>query len=251
MGDILISFDLSISQWALFILCGALIGMSKTGLSGVGLMVVPLLANIFGGKVSVGILLPILIFADFFAVGYFNRHADWKHVLRLLPWAIIGILAGAFFGQHINNEQFRFALGAIVIAGILLMVLQDLRKGKMAVPDSWLFAAILGLAGGFTTMVGNAAGPVMALYLLSMRLPKNNYIGTGAWFFLIINILKVPLHIFYWKTIDLDSFVLDLFALPGIVVGAYIGKKIVGLFPEKVFRAFILISTFAAAIFLF
>lgn len=251
MVEIITSFNLSISQWIIFILCGALIGMAKTGLSGVGLMVVPLLANIFGGMVSVGILLPILIFADFFAVGYFNRHANWKHVIRLLPWAIIGILAGAFFGQHISDKQFRFALGAIVIAGLLLMVWQDFRNGKLVVPDSWLFAAVLGLAGGFTTMVGNAAGPVMALYLLSMRLPKNSYIGTGAWFFLIVNLFKVPLHLFYWDTINLDSFVLDLVALPGIVIGAFVGKKIVGLLPEKVFRAFILISTFAAAIFLF
>lgn len=244
-------YNLSPYQWVIFVFCGILIGMSKTGLAGLGLMVVPLLANIFGGKVSVGILLPILIMADFFAVFYFNRHADWRHVWRLLPWAFIGIFIGAFFGQHINDDQFKAALSIIIILGIGLMIYQDLRKGNVIIPDKWWFTAILGLLGGFTTMVGNAAGPVMALYLLSMRLPKNNFIGTAAWFFLIVNLSKVPLHVFYWETINPESFLLDLTVIPGIIIGAYSGKRIVGLFPEKLYRNFVLISTFVAALFLF
>ncbi len=244
------SFGLSSSQWVVFLICGILIGMAKTGLSGFGLMVVPLMAAIFGGKVSVGVLLPVLIIADFFAVFYFNRHANWKHVFRLLPWALTGILAGAFFGHQINDRQFKIVLSIMIIAGIALMLWQDVQKDKFLVPDSWWFAAILGFAGGFTTMVGNAAGPIMSLYLLSMRLPKNIYIGTGAWFFFIINISKVPLHIFYWHTIDFSSVLLDLFVVPAIFLGAYSGKKIVNLFPEKIYRLFVLISTFVAAIFL-
>jgi uncharacterized protein len=244
------SFGLSASQWVVFFVCGILIGMAKTGLSGLGIMVVPLMATIFGGKVSVGILLPILIIADFFAVFYFNRHANWKYVFRLLPWAVIGILAGAFFGHQINDRQFKSVLSIIIITGIALMFWQDLQRNKFLVPDGWWFAAILGFGGGFTTMVGNAAGPIMSLYLLSMRLPKNNYIGTGAWFFFIINLSKVPLHVFYWHTIDFSSVMLDLFVVPGIFLGAFSGRKIVNLFPEKVFRLFVLISTFVAAIFL-
>ncbi|MBN1117090.1 MAG: sulfite exporter TauE/SafE family protein [Bacteroidales bacterium] len=244
-------YNLDFWHWILFALCGLFIGMAKTGLSGLGLMVVPLMAGLFGGRESVGILLPVLIVADFFAVKYFNRHASWKHVIRLLPWAMVGILTGAYFGHEINDTQFKKALAVIIVLGIGIMLWQDLRSKKVSVPDSWWFAAVLGLAGGFTTMVGNAAGPVMALYLLSMRLPKNIYIGTGAWFFLIINISKVPLHVFYWETIKTQTLLLDLTAIPVVIIGAIAGKKIVDIIPEKIFRALILFSTLAAALFLF
>lgn len=250
MIDFIHSFNLSSSQWIVFFLCAVLIGMAKNGLSGLGLMVVPLLANIFGGKESVGILLPILIVADIFAVIYFSRHANWKHLLRLMPWAIGGIFLGAFLGNQIPDDQFKIVLSIIIVVGIGLMVWQDFRKEKMIIPDNWWFAAILGLTGGFTTMVGNAAGPVMALYLLSMRLPKNSFIGTGAWFFFMVNLAKVPLHVFYWETIDIRTTLLDTFVIPGIIIGAYTAKRIVKLLPENIYRAIVLISTFVAAIFL-
>lgn len=184
MSELILSYDLSLTQWVLLGLCGILIGMAKTGLSGVGLMVVPILANAFGGRPSVGLLLPILIFADIFAVAWYSRHAEWKHVLRLIPWAFTGIIVATLVGKSISDTTFNKLLAAIVTLGIVVLVWRDLRSGKMQIPKSKWFAAGLGLLGGFTTMIGNAAGPVMALYLLSMRLPKNSYIGTGAWYFL-------------------------------------------------------------------
>jgi uncharacterized membrane protein YfcA len=110
---------------------------------------------------------------------------------------------------------------------------------------------ILGLLGGFATMIGNAAGPVMALYLLSMRLPKNSYIGTGAWFFAIVNISKVPFHIFSWKTINLQSFMLDVIMIPAIATGAILGIYLVRFFPEKAYRIFIILTTVLSAFLLF
>lgn len=250
MVDFIYSLHLSPTQWIVLSLCALLIGMAKNGLPGLGLIVIPLLANTFGGKESVGILLPILIFADVLAVIYFSRHACWKHLFRLIPWAIPGILLGAFWGNFIPDKQFEIMLSIIIGIGIGIMVWQDLRKDKMIVPNNWWFAAILGLIGGFTSMVGNAAGPLLTLYLLSMRLPKNSFIGTGAWFFFIINLSKVPLHVFYWETIDAQTTLLGVFVIPAIAVGAIATKKIVTLIPEKIYRAIILISTFVAAIFL-
>jgi uncharacterized membrane protein YfcA len=100
-------------------------------------------------------------------------------------------------------------------------------------------------------MIGNAAGPVMALYLLSMRLPKNSYIGTGAWFFFIVNLSKVPLHIWSWKTITANSFTLDLLMIPAIAAGAFLGIWLVKLLPEKVFRIIVISTTLLSAFFLF
>ena len=225
--------------------------MSKTGLSGVGLMVVPLLANAFGGRPSVGLLLPLLIFADIFAVTWYNRHADWKHVARLIPWALGGIVAATLVGRSISDITFNRLLAVIVLMGIGVLLWGDLRKNKMAVPRSGWFAASLGLLGGFATMIGNAAGPVMSLYLLSMRLPKNIFIGTGAWFFFIVNLTKVPLHIWSWKTITWTSFRLDLLMIPAIAIGAFLGIWLVKLLPERVFRVIVITTTLLSAVFLF
>ena len=238
-------------QWILLGLSGLLIGMSKTGISGLGLMVVPLLANAFGGRPSVGLLLPILIFADIFAVIWYNRHAQWKHILRLLPWAFAGIILATLVGKSISDQTFNRLLAALIIGGIAILIWRDIRADKIKIPKSRWFVGGLGLLGGFSTMIGNAAGPVMALYLLSMRLPKNSYIGTGAWFFFIVNLSKVPMHIWSWKTITVDSFVLDVLVIPAIAAGALLGIWLVRLLPEKYYRILVIVTTLLSALLLF
>ncbi len=138
-----------------------------------------------------------------------------------------------------------------MVSGIVILIWQDTRSPKEKVPQSKWFAATLGLLVGFATMMGNAAGPVMALYLLSMRLPKNNYIGTGAWFFFIVNVSKVPLHIWSWKTITLESFALDLIMIPAIAVGAVFGIWLLRFFPERLYRLLVIVTTLLSAILLF
>ncbi len=250
MIEMIEAYDLTAMQWLIVLLCALLVGMAKTGLSGVGLMVVPLLASVFGGRPSVGLLLPILIFADVFAVSYYNRHAEWKYILRLLPWSLIGVGAGVLVGQVISDIVFNRLLAVVVLTGIVLMILQDMRK-KASVPDYWWFAMGLGLLGGFATMIGNAAGPIMALYLLSMRLPKNIYIGTGAWFFFIVNVFKVPFHVGIWKTITVQSLLFDVLMIPAIAIGALLGIWLVKFFPEKAYRIFIIATTLFSALLLF
>ena len=250
MQDFISNYDLSLLQWGIVLSCAVLVGMAKTGLSGIGLMVVPILASVFGGRPSVGLLLPILIFADVIAVTWYNRHAEWKYILRLLPWAFVGILAATWVGQVISDILFNRLLAGIVILGIGLMLWQDFRR-KIKIPDYWWFSMILGLLGGFATMIGNAAGPVMALYLLSMRLPKNRFIGTAAWFFFIVNLTKVPFHVTIWKTITWSSLMFDVLMIPAIAVGAVTGIWLVRLFPERVYRIFVIVSTLLAALLLF
>ena len=251
MIDFLASFGLTPAEWTLFVLCALLMGTAKTGVAGAGMAVVPVVASIFGGRPSVGIMLPILCMADVFAVSYYHRHAEWGHVLRLMPWALAGILLGVYVGAVISAEQFRTLLAVVILAGVGLILWRE-RKGDAAgVPFSRWFAALMGLAAGFTTMIGNAAGPIMAMYLLAMRLPKYSYIGTGAWYFMILNLTKVPFHVFVWGTITILTFLLDLAMLPAIAVGAVLGVWIVRLIPEKYYRMFIIVMTVLGALKLF
>ena len=245
----LFSFSLSFTSLLLLFLVAFLIGMAKTGVSGTAMFAVPILAAIFGGKESSGLMLPMLIMADLFAVKYYHRHANWNYLVKLFPSAAAGVLVGTLLGNHIDDQMFRLSMGIIIFISLAIMLWME-TSGREKIPDYLWFAILMGFLGGVTTMIGNLAGAVMALYLLSMRLPKNEYIGTAAWFFLVINLFKVPFHIFAWQTITLDSFFLNLTGLPFITLGAFCGIWIVKRIPIKQYRWLILLMTGAAAVFM-
>lgn len=229
-------------------LCALCVGMGKAGVSGLGMLVVPVMASVFGAKPSTGILLPMLIMGDIFGVAYYHRHANLKLLLKLAPATVAGILVGVYVGEYINDAQFKTIMAVIVVGGLALMTLNKKKKTKEIVPHNWLFSSFAGLLGGFTTMIGNAAGPVMSIYFLSLDLRKNNFIGTFGWFFLLVNLFKVPFHVVQWETINTDTFLLNLSMLPLIVGGAFIGVRLVKLIPEKPYRAFIIVTTAIAAL---
>jgi uncharacterized protein len=233
----------------MFSIVAVLIGMSKTGVHGAGMMAVPILASIFGGQLSSGILLPMLCLADVFGVWYYHRHASWRHLRKLFPWAVLGTLAGTLVGGMIDDNTFKMIMAVVIVASLGLMLW--LEKGhREDVPDNKIFAAVTGVAGGFTSMVGNLAGSVMAVYFLSMRLPKNQFIGTTAWFFMVINWFKIPFHVLAWKTISTNTFLLNLVTLPLILIGAYLGILLVRNIPETAYRWFIILMTLVAAVFM-
>jgi uncharacterized membrane protein YfcA len=238
--------ELSAIDLALVLFSAFLVGASKAGIKGVGLMIVPMMAAVFGAKASTGIVLPMLIMADVMAVIYYRRSVNRKYIIKLLPWAFAGIIIGVVTGDVIDEGHFRYLLGAIIIAMLVLLIYNDLKKSDR-IPDNRFFAGIMGLAGGFATMVGNAAGPVFSIYLLSMRLPKREFIGTGAWFFFIINLSKVPFHVFTWNTMTVNTLAVDLVLLPLIIVGMFAGIRLVNWFSEGFYRYFVIIMTFIAA----
>ncbi len=243
--------ELSFWSWIILSICAVLIGMGKTGLSGTGMLVVPIMAAVFGGKPSAGLVLPMLCIADLFAVVYYHRHADWKHILKLLPWTIVGLIAALLMGSGISDHTFKVMIGIMILLSLAVMIWQDYFKKSNEIPTSTWFSGLFGFGAGFSTMIGNAAGPLMAIYLLSARLPKNAYIGTGAWFFLIVNYTKVPLQIVFWKNITFHTLTLNFLMIPAIAVGAFLGFKLVKIIPEKAYRIFILVSTAVSAVFMF
>jgi uncharacterized membrane protein YfcA len=248
----LIHPDLTPGYFFLFLFGALILGMSKAGLSGFGLAAVPLMALIFGAKESTGIILPLLIGADIMAVLYYHRHAVWKYIIVILPWVALGIIVALIAGNLVNDNQFRILLLSVVWIMLILMIFNDLRKKEAEnIPESRLFSSLMGFAGGFATMIGNAAGPIFTLYFLSMRLPKKEYIGTGAWLYLIMNTGKLPLQALVWKNIGLQTLLPGLIALPFIALGIYTGIRIVNLFSERVYRYFIISTTLATSMLLF
>jgi len=240
--------ELELSGWIVVALCAIMVGITKTGIPGLGILVVPLMAGVLPARSSVGVLLGILILADLFAAGYHRRNAKWSHVLRLLPAAFAGIVAGYFGLKVVNDQQLKPIIGGIVLVMLGINYWRTRTKGKDApVPTQWWFAVGLGFMAGVTTMMANAAGPIMIIYLLAMRLPKVEFVGTGAWFFFVVNWLKVP----FSANLDLmtaASVKLDLMMLPFIAAGAVIGIFFLKRIPQKVFIAVVQVLAAAAAV---
>lgn len=235
-------------QWFIISFTALCIGMSKTGVQGITLLAVPYMAIAFGAKESTGIILPMLCLADIIAVAYYKRIADWKLVARLLPSAVLGFFVAIFVDQLILAHEFRLLMGWTLVLALAVMIWSELFKKENKWMNKWWYSSIFGLLGGFTTMIGNAAGPVLSVYLLSMRKGKMEYIGINAWFFLVVNLMKIPLQVFVWDNITWNTFSLNLLMLPFIGIGAWLGIRLVRIFPEKAFRKFIQIVTILSVI---
>ena len=228
-------------------LCALLTGWAKTGLPGLGVLVVPLMAMAVPARESTGLLLPMLLVGDVFAVTYYHRHAVWSHLWRVLPWAFLGIVVGWLAMGRVNDAQLRMFVGVVVLALLALTWLRERTAALESLPHAPWFAALLGLLAGVTTMMANAAGPIMVAYLLAMRLPKHEFIGTSAWFFLIVNATKVPFSI-HLNLIRLDSLGINLLCVPLILLGCWLGTKLLRRIPEKLFGWLVQALTALAAV---
>lgn len=244
---LLITANISTTAWVLAFTAVFVMGVSKSGLKGISIIVVTLMALAFGSKASTGLLVPLLVVGDIFAVIYYRKYTQWKYILKFLPWMISGILIGVFVGKDLPEASFKYCMGCIILITVLMMLWWDQKKSKN-VPTHWAFAGSMGLLAGITTMIGNLAGSFSNIYFLAMRLPKNQFIGTAAWLFLITNIFKLPFHIFVWHTITKESVVLNLKLLPAIFVGFIVGTILVKYIKDKFFRKMILILTAIGAL---
>ncbi|MGV3617461.1 MAG: sulfite exporter TauE/SafE family protein [Fimbriimonas sp.] len=245
-------------QYAVGALCALIIGFSKTGVPGTGILMVPMMAWVFGGRLSVGATLPLLIFADCFAVAFYRSDAQWDRLRQLLPWVIVGLGLGTWFlkelGDHPRpHDPLNPIIGGIVLFMLALALLRS-RLGERFAPHGKFGTRMTGVLGGFTTMVSNAAGPVMQIYLVSTGMPKQQLMGTTATYFFLINTAKVAPLI--WLTLDnpskplftMASLRFDLFMLPVILIGAYAGRKLLPYIRQKAFNNTVLVLSAAAAI---
>jgi uncharacterized protein len=234
-------------QWTLAVVAGFGIGVSKSGLPGLSLLHVVLFAQLFPGTRSTGVVLPMLIVGDIGAVLLFRRHAQWSHVVRTLPPALAGVALGWWILGRLPGAKFGPFIGGLVLALAAAQLVRDWRPELFQrVPHTRAFAWGIGFVAGVTTMLANAAGPVMALYLLAVALPKEQFVGTSAWFFLLINCLKVPFSV-QLGLIDGASLVFNAVMVPVIFAGLFAGRHVVARLPQQWFDTGVLIFAVVAA----
>jgi uncharacterized membrane protein YfcA len=240
--------SLDLWQWAIAAFGAAMVGLGKTGIAGMGVLSVAIFATILPARESVGILLVILISADFVAVAVYRRDASWPHLWRLFPWVAAGVLIGAAAFGVMNDAHVRVVIGVILVALVVVQLVRNRKEGLPLVenPNRWLVATT-GLATGFTTMIANAAGPLMILYLLAMRLPKFTFVGTAAWFFLALNLFKVPFSVGL-GLITPSSLGFSLKLVPFAVLGALSGRWLITLMNQRMFEGIALFLTLVAGV---
>jgi len=240
-------FALEPWQWSLAAFGAFSIGMAKTGFGGLGMIGILVMAWLLPPRDSTGVILPMLIMADLFGVHAFQRHTQWSHVLRLLPAAVVGVVAGWWFMGQMDNASFGRVIGAVLLVMSGLGLWRVLKRTEVVLVVPRWFGPIMGFVAGVATMLANAAGAVVTLYLLVCRLPKYEFVGTAAWFFFIVNLFKIPfsasLGLVTWETLGFN-----LMLFPAIALGAFSGKRLIAKLPQRLFEGLMLVFTILGAI---
>ncbi len=250
--------DLTPYQWIIGLSAALFVGVSKTGIPGVGILVVPLLGVGFGSRLGAGIMLPMLIVGDMFAVGWYKQHAQWNKLVGLLPWVYAGVALGTVAlvltgASKSLKDPTDLVVGILVIVMVAAHLLRS-RLGEKLQPTSPAGVAGTGIAAGFSTTVSNAAGPVMQMYMAAHKLSKEAFMGTIAWYFFIVNLSKFPI---YWilttmmpqkPIVTAESLLFNLQIAPAIIVGVFIGKWVLPRISQKSFELTVIVLATAGAL---
>lgn len=241
--------ELSLLAWIALAVGAVMIGLSKAALPGAGTIAVVLFAAALPAKQSTGTILLLLIVGDALALLLYRRHANVRALLRLIPTVIAGILAGTLFLAFSSDEGVRRTIGILllIVIGVTLWR-RRARADADAVPGA-AAAGFYGVMGGFTTMVANAAGPVMSMYFLASRLPVQVFLGTAAWFFAAVNVAKVPFSLSL-GLITVPGLLIDLILVPAVVLGALVGRRIAAVISQRLFEHLVIALTILGAVYL-
>lgn len=275
--------ELSGLDWVALALAASLVGFAKTAVGGVASISVAVFAFVLPARESTGAVLALLLVGDMVALALYRRHADWGILLRLLPSVVPGLVLGAWFLAWADQDLMRRAIGAVLVTMVVLQLESrrraalsragstsgtpvdvDRGAGEAGAPaldvatvalrgrpartstELRLAPVAVGLLAGFATMTANAAGPVMALYLLLAGLPVLGLLGTGAWFFLLVNLAKVPFSAGL-DLMDGPTLLMDLALVPALLVGAAVGAVVARRIPRRRFEDATVVLTLVAA----
>lgn len=231
------------------------VGITKTGIPGAAILAIPLLALVVDGRMIPGVMLPLLIVADLFAVAWYRRHTRWDLLRPLGLWLGVGFALGIAFFILVGSAPgaLERTIGTIVLAIIGLQLWKMWREPEPE-PLGPVPTAAYGATGGFTTFVANAAGPVINTYLAGLRLPKSELLGTAAWLYFVLNLAKIPFYLGLqtWSEggsfFTLEGLTYDLVLVPAIVAGVFVGRQIYRRIPQRTFLVAILVLSALGAI---
>lgn len=211
------------------------IGIAKAGFGGgVGVLAVPLIANALPAERAIGVMLPILIFADLFSVYSHRRGVSWPHLRSLLIGAAVGIVLGTFvLWTFKDTGRLTWALnlmvGAICLLLVVIQMFRLLGGAIPRIPPGPVGGIASGCTAGTVSTIAHSAGPVVNLYLLEQKLDKTRLVATMVVFFLVANCMKLPtyfgLGLINVRTL-IESALFAAFVPAGIVAGLWMHKRL-------------------------
>jgi uncharacterized membrane protein YfcA len=238
--------QLAFWQWLLGGFSAFILGAAKSGLPGGGTLAIPMMVLVVGSaRYAAAWTSPILSTGDVFAVWNWRRHADARKLLALIPWVVLGGVGGAF-ALNLDEHVLRRIVASIIAVMLVLFVLQRRGWFSQLSRGAWVY----GIAAGFATVVANAAGPIMNMYLLTRGLTKEQFVATGAWFFFIVNIAKVPVYIWF-GLFSTESLIFDAMMAPLVIAGGFAGLWLIHRVPQRVFEWLVVVLTTVSLYFLF
>ena len=240
--------DISLGTYLVALFSAFCLGVSKAGFPGLAMVNVMIMAELFGAKQSVGIILPLLVVCDLTVYPLFRQYASWNKVWPLLIPAFIGILIGYRLLGSIDNHTARRVIGGIILLMLALQLIRVYRAAFLAhLPDSKGFLWGSGLTIGVSTMMANAAGPAFSIYALVHKMSKSDFLGIGARCFLVLNLVKVP----FMTDLDIinpPSLKLDAWLLPGTFLGILAGYRLIARIPQRVFEVLLYFFSLVAGV---
>lgn len=240
---------LTATAWAVLVVGALVIGFSKTAIGGLAMVAVALFAAVLPARASTGLALLLLIVGDLFAIRAYTRYADWKVLRGLAPWVGLGIVGGSVFLLYAGDLAVRRTIGLILLVLVLVSIARKVRRpatGDEAPPPSLPLEAGAGFGSGFMSMVANA-GSLVYLYLLRVRLPLLTFLGTSAWYFFVVNLVKLPLSIGL-GLVTSTTLLAALVLAPAVAVGAVVGRVVVTRMTLGAFEWIVLVVTLLAAL---
>jgi uncharacterized protein len=231
-----------------------MVGVAKAGITGLSILSIALFTHVFpSSKQASGLILPLLIFGDFVAVFAYRKHTQWRFLWRLFPWTALGVFLGYLTMGRISDHTAKVMIGVIILILALMSFARRYLPGQKAeggLQIHWTVAALIGMVAGFITLIANAAGPLMAIYFVAMRLPKMEYVGTAAVFFMLLNLFKVPFMVDL-GLITTQSFGFNLALAPAVVIGAFSGRWLLMRVNQELFEKLVLALSAIGGILLF
>ncbi|WP_136193716.1 sulfite exporter TauE/SafE family protein [Actinomyces procaprae] len=239
---------LSTPTWIILIVAAAAIGLAKTALPGAATLAVALFATVLPAKESTGTMLVLLLVGDVLAIVMYRRDADWGTLRRLVPGVLTGVLLGALFLRVASDEVTQRFIGVLLIA-LIVITLVLMRLPRPPQIQGRAGRAVYGTLAGFTTMAANAGGPVTTMYFLASRFSVATFLGTTAWFYFIVNLVKLPFSIGL-GIIRPDTLWMDLALVPVVVVAALGGHRLARHMDNRVFDPLVTVLTVLSAAYL-
>jgi uncharacterized membrane protein YfcA len=239
---------MTVAVAALFGVAALLVGFAKTAIGGLASISVAVFASLMPARESTAAILLVLLVGDVMAVWHYRRDCDWSLLRRLIPAVLPGLVLGALFLAVVDDGLLRRVIGVLLVIMAVLQLLLRWRPPAAGGLASGRAAAVgAGLAAGFVTMIANAAGSVMTLYLIARGVEKRRFLGTGAFFFFGVNLCKVPfsasLGLFHTATLTLA-----LILAPLVLIGGWAGLHVARRISQARFEQAVLGASVLAAL---